>query len=463
MKLFPDRQEPSAPRTLILFSLVLVLFFSATAVTHLFLQNEHIYSICKSFVKTYEVIKNDDGSWYADRTEKPFMRIENNNLLSWDAEHYDNIRQHLYDSRHSWVGEYAFFPLFSLLWKGLHVGPAGICLVNLLLFIVGAAIMVSLFRKQIPRWMYLLVLCMPFLVIYAIPYSEALFFLTTAIGLFGLAKGKYSMYFVGFFLASMTRAAGNILLVAWLITDILAALAAHKGWKTFLRDTALHLAPVVTGGALVMLFQHLRGAEHWFEYIIAQKEWNKELSLPTWPLTDWSNEGESVTKPLLFILFIPALAWLALTLFRSAQAPKNGNDFDSRQQLRLLSVLFFVGNIVLALFTQKGCMYSQARLLTCTPFFLFLILDMASHEHHRLWDYTLAAFIVLSLVLCRHMQFHTYTLGLPITLGLILLVFFHRRMPDWLTKTLLAVTCLLNIFWTAYLFNCFMNGGWIFT
>ena len=170
-----------------------------------------------------------------------------------------------------------------------------------------------------------------------------------------------------------------------------------------------------------------------------------------------------MTKPLLFILFIPALAWLALTLFRSAQAPKNGNDFDSRQQLRLLSVLFFVGNIVLALFTQKGCMYSQARLLTCTPFFLFLILDMASHEHHRLWDYTLAAFIVLSLVLCRHMQFHTYTLGLPITLGLILLVFFHRRMPDWLTKTLLAVTCLLNIFWTAYLFNCFMNGGWIFT
>ena len=29
--------------------------------------------------------------------------------------------------------------------------------------------------------------------------------------------------------------------------------------------------------------------------------------------------------------------------------------------------------------------------------------------------------------------------------------------------TLLAVTRILNIFWTAYLFNCFMNGGWIFT
>lgn len=465
MRLSSDNQEPSVPRTILYASLVLIMFFSASAVSHLLLQNEKVYSTCKHFVKTYEVVRNNDGSWYAARTEKPFMRIENRHLLSWDASHYDNIRRNLYDPQNSWVGEYAFFPLFPLLWKALHVDPVGICLVNMLLFIVGAVIMVSLFRKRLTPWMYLLVLCMPFLVIFAIPYSEALFFLALAIGIYGHVKRKYLLYFVGFFIASMTRAAGNILLVAWLITDILTALATHKRWKNLLRDVALHLAPIVAGVALVMLFQHLRGAEHWFEYVLAQKHWGKELSLPTWPFTDWSAEGESVTKPLIFILFIPSLVWLAHLLFRYTRPNQNesSTDFDGWQQVRLLSVLFFVGNILLALFTQKGCMYSQARLLTCTPFFLFLVFDMATHEHHRLWEYVLAVFTILALVLCHRMLFHSYSFGGLITLGLLLLVFFHHRMPIVLTKTLLAITCLLNIFWTAYLFNCFMNGGWIFT
>ena len=303
-------------------SLTLILFFLASAMIHLLLQNEQNYSKCSRWLKTYEVEFHDDGSWAAKKAEKPFMRIEDGKLLSWDANLYNHIRQHLYDPHHSWVGEYAFFPLFPLFWKGLNVSPVGICIVNLFLFIAGATLIVYLFRQRISLWMYLLVVCMPFIVIYAIPYSEALFFLATATGIAGVIKGKYWLYFAGFFIASMTRAAGNILLIAWLITDILSTIATRKGWKGFLHDVTLHLIPIVAGVFLVMIFMHLRGGEHWFEYALAQKQWNKELSFPSWPLSDWSQESACVTQPLLFALFIPALIWLTLFLLRCIKFSK---------------------------------------------------------------------------------------------------------------------------------------------
>ena len=462
----PNIHKISATRSMFFASLTLILFFLASAMIHLLLQNEQNYSKCSRWLKTYEVEFHDDGSWAAKKAEKPFMRIEDGKLLSWDANLYNHIRQHLYDPHHSWVGEYAFFPLFPLFWKGLNVSPVGICIVNLFLFIAGATLIVYLFRQRISLWMYLLVVCMPFIVIYAIPYSEALFFLATATGIAGVIKGKYWLYFAGFFIASMTRAAGNILLIAWLITDILSTIATRKGWKGFLHDVTLHLIPIVAGVFLVMIFMHLRGGEHWFEYALAQKQWNKELSFPSWPLSDWSQESACVTQPLLFALFIPALIWLTLFLLRCIKFSKDNSkavDFDGWQCIRLLSMLFFVGNIILALMTQKGCMYSQARLLTCTPFFLFLLLDMARENKTTMWTVIMTVFLVVAIAMCHKMLLRPATLGLVITLLLIVLVFYNQWMHRWLKWTLLCITIALNLFWTAYLFNCFMNRGWIFT
>ena len=50
-----------------------------------------------------------------------------------------------------------------------------------------------------------------------------------------------------------------------------------------------------------------------------------------------------------------------------------------------------------------------------------------------------------------------------LTLMLMVLVFFGRRMNRRLRRTLLCLTLALNIFWTAYLFNCFLSDGWVFT
>lgn len=442
------------------------------------LQNEGAYRVVSGCVKTYDVTVNDDGSREIRAVERQYNRVEGESLLHWDADMYHQIAVHLYDTSKRWAGDFAFFPLFPLLWRAMRLSPTGVCVLNFVLFGVGLLLLLNLFcQRYHPTARHFLATCMlllsmPFMVIFLIPYSEALFFVCIAAGLYGLLRGRYWLYFIGFTLGCMTRAAGSILLVAWVIADVLGALHSWRGLILLLRDIALHVAPIVTGVAAVVLFQHCRGAEHWFEFVVAQRLWGKELSLPTWPLTDWSDEGKCVTQPLLFTLFVPALAWLATKLVEGIRVRLGKIDVSQDEEdascrlwglVRMLSVLYFVGNIVLALFTQKGCMYSQARLLTCTPFFFFLMIDIYHNPRVGVWRWVVAAFAVVAVVLCGDMVFHLDTAGCGLTMLLTVLVFFGRMMNRHVRHTLLCLMLALNIFWTAYLFNCFLSCGWIFT
>ena len=454
----------------------LVAWLGLVVLCYTTLQNETIYRLVSGSVKTYDVTQHDDGSKEVYLVKRPFNKVENQNLLHWDAFMYHELAQYLYDPSILWVGYFAMFPLFPLLWRATHLSPIGISLLNYALFIVGLLLLLKAFRQRNPLTSArhlaitcMLLLCMPYMVIFLIPYSEALFFVCIALGLYGLLQDRYWLYFIGFMLGCMTRAAGSILLVAWVIVDVLAALHTRQPFKDLLLNLAKHLTPVLVGVGAVMLFQHVRGAEHWFEFAMAQQYWGKELSLPTWPLTDWSNESLCVSKPLLLILFIPALAWLAVSLIRGIHAYASSTErkqpitFDSWSLVRTLSVLFFVGNIVLALLTQKGCMFSQARLLTCTPFFFFLLIDIYHSRHVGWWRWVMALFVVVATIMCREMIFHLASAGCALVILLTVLVFFGRVMNRHIRRILLALTLALNIFWTAYLFNCFLSGGWIFT
>ena len=262
-------------------------------------------------------------------------------------------------------------------------------------------------------------------------------------------------------LGAMTRSAGNIIVVAWVIVDVLNMIYSKGSLKKLLVDITKHLLPVVIGIAAVVLFQHSHGAEHWFQYVVAQGEWGKELSLPVWPFTNWSVENESVTNPLLFILTIPALVWLGSVLIGGLRKNRQEKSaLDTMQQLRILSVLFFVGNVLLALFTQKGCMYSLSRLLTCTPFFVFLLLDFANSEIKPLWKWMISVFFVLAAVLCFNL--FTY-IGCWVVFLMLALVFYHSHMGKRVKLTVCLITIFLNVLWTAYLFNNFLTGSWIFT
>lgn len=296
---------------------VVLLFGLAVAGCHRMLQSPEAYGMVSPVVKTYEKVSFDDGSWTANRVEKPFSVVSDEGLLSWDAAHYDEIRRYLYDTTSMWQGNFAFFPLFPLVWRLSHLGPVGISVLNWMLFAIGLVLVALIFGNSLPWWNCLLLLCAPYLVIFMVPYSEAVFFLGIAAGLYGLSHNRYWLYFLGFFLACTTRAAGNIIVVAWVIVDVLSAIYSRSGMLQLGRSLLRHLAPVVLGVLAVMLLQHIRGAEHWFEYVLAQREWGKEWAWPSWPFSDWSEEGKSVSQPLVYMLLVPSLVWLALKLWHA--------------------------------------------------------------------------------------------------------------------------------------------------
>ena len=449
-------------QTAVSVMLGLLLFSGAVTFCHRMLQNENCYRIASKIVKTYDTGVTDDGIKYVNPVERPFMRPDDSLLLSWDAEHYDEIRRWMYNPEHSWSGNFAFFPLFPLLWRMTGFPPKGICALNWLIFCLGAALLMIPLQKRLEPWMLLLVGCIPMMVVFMIPYSESLFFLCVAAGILGHFKKSYWLYFIGFMGAAMTRSAGSILVVAWIITDIIAFLSSGRSWKELLRNMAMHIAPIIAGVLAVMLFQHFRGAEHWFEFALAQKGWGKSLSLPSWPLTDWSAEGKSITNTLLYLLFLPSRIWMASLLLRSL-GKKNPPVFDEWLQMRCMSVLYFIGNILLALLTQHGCMNSLARYLTCTPFFIFLVLDMAREKQPKKWLYIIGICAVPALVFCRYVLVRIPWMGGAILFLTAAIVFCHHFMNKKIRNALLVLTLLLTIFWTAYLFNCFMNDSWIFT
>lgn len=480
-------------RTILITISIYAAWCCAVALCFALLHNPTVYHAVRGVAKTYRVEKQADNTIEVTRERIPFNPVHDTLLLHWDAENYKLIADHLYDPQYVWPGYKAFFPLFPLLWRLTGLSPIGVCVLNFLLFVAGLLLLLktckglsSLGAGPAPSGgtdslrRLLVLLCMPFMVIFLIPYSEGLFFLCISLGLYGLFKQRYWIFFIGFMLGCMTRAAGSILLVAWVITDVLYALRYRTSWRGLLRSLALHLAPVAAGVAVVVAIQVLSGGGSPFDFARAQSEWGKEWSLPSWPLTDWSDEGKCVTQPLIFILFLPALGWLCAELVKSLR----GGCAAAKQQdtpaatdapavrvqwlVRVLSVLFFVGNVMLALFTQKGCMFSQARLLTCTPFFFFLAIDFEGAlrrpgREARVWRWVVVGFMVLAAALCRLMLFKGQTLGCIITFLFLTLVLFAPLKPKAVDRVVLAVALLLNIFWTANLFNCFLSGGWIFT
>ena len=178
-------------------------------------------------------------------------------------------------------------PLFSVLWRATGLDSLSIGILNCLLFAIGMLIMFKIFGNELPPWAFLLVLCVPYLVIFMMPYTEALFFLCIAVGLYGVIKEKYGFYFIGFLLASMTKASASILIAVFLFAEIIS-LAYHRKPLLFLARFGKRILPVVLGVLCVMIFQKLRGAENFHQFFISQKIWGKYLSLPELPFSDWS-------------------------------------------------------------------------------------------------------------------------------------------------------------------------------
>ena len=352
-------------RKALLFTSFVVLYFVLVLSVHLLMQNNDVHYLFRKILPTYEVSLDESWNKTITNSNKPFEKITSEKMTVWDGSHYNFIKEEMYSD----IKNFAYYPLFPLFWKATGLSTLGISLLNIFLFALGMWVMFKIFKNNLSWKHLLLLLCVPYMVIFMMPYSEALYFLFIALGLYGILKEKYWFYFFGFLLASMTKSSSLLFVILFLCLEGLYALN-HRSISLFFKRFLKAVFPVALGMFLVMLFQWIMGAPSFFQSIISQKYWGKSLSLPQLPFSFWSNESRSITVPFLCLYFLPMLVVLAREVVVALKS-KQRIEFDNWKYVRLICIVFLVGNVFTALFTQHGGLYSLARYLLATPFFVF--------------------------------------------------------------------------------------------
>jgi hypothetical protein len=125
--------------------------------------------------KTLAIISSNyesTGNGMKENVKKPFVKLSNENALQWDAVPYNILKEQGYGNHtHEYI--FAFFPLFPTIWKISALSPVGILFLNFLMYVAGMLLLIRLFKKDFITT--LLLLSLPCIVIFFIPYTEATF------------------------------------------------------------------------------------------------------------------------------------------------------------------------------------------------------------------------------------------------------------------------------------------------
>lgn len=373
------------------------------------------------------------------------IKLWGENFLRYDAEHYFNIKKGGYA-----VVNTAFFPLFPLTWKYLHLSVQGIVLLNSLLFFASFWTLAYIF--QFTRKEAIFYLSIPSLFFLFMPYSESFFFVSSTILLVGLSKNKENWVCLGLFLCTLTRPAYTVFVPAFLV---IAALGYDTLWQS-VKKLLTYFTLILIATCAVAYIQFLDTGE-WFQFFGIQTHWGNFLQIPSFPLASWTGTALKLDS---FALFIGMLAGLYLTrvLYRYAVYKENQ---VAKQHIFALSYL--VGISLLVLFFRGGSLFSLNRFVFANAF-IMIALHLYIQAKIR---FSTKQFILLSLASLlywfafgsyRHISiFLTFAL-----LNLYLIAFFALKSEKKLLQkvayySLVSANFCAQIFFLIY----FLQGNWV--
>ena len=442
-------------------------FFAGFWIVFLAMQNEKIY-----FNTLGKISKNyyhlDDG--IIGKEKKPYEKITDENVLHWDGTHYYSIKEKGYSADEDW--RFAFFPLFSYIWKASTLSPSNVIFLNFFLLAVGLLLLAYLFKQ---KWQnILLVLSLPMFAVFLIPYTEATFFLMFSIAIFGYMKDKYWLYFAAMVLASLSR--NTILLVfpAILCAEMLFFIKERNIRQSLFR-LCMGCLPVLVGTALMSLIQYGYGSGSVFKFIEVQKYWGfSKLVLPDLTnLRDWSDESFAVNVPTMIMIGIPLIAYLLCITLKQLNILKKNTahfSFSSDKKTDYLNfVLLFccLSAFCSVLLFRQGSLHGLSRFVLCSPYFVILMFLNQEKLLSVSFVKRIISFVLLALfsfaVLYKFKELSFYYLGYFIFAATMALYLFKDTKHKLAYNLFLVGTFLINILWTTYLFNMYLCDGWIYT
>jgi len=442
---------------------ICLLFFAGFWIVFFTFQNEKIYLNSLGIIsKNYHRL--EDGTMERDRI--PYEKISDDNTLHWDANGYHTIKEKGYSADDPYL--YAFFPMFSYIWKLSGLSSSRVIYLNFFMLMVGLLLLAQLFKQ---KWRdVLLVLLLPMTAIYLIPYTEATFFIMFSIAVWGYMKDRYWVYLIAMTLASISRNTLLFVVPALICAEIIFFIKDRKIRQSLIR-LSMGSLPVLLGVALMAFIQG-----EVLRFIEAQKYWENTFSFPDLTnLRDWSTESFAINIPTLFMIGIPIIVYVIFIVLKQLNILKQNTSFlslssnNKSDYLNLILLFCCVSAYCSVLLFRGGSLHGLSRFVICSPYFVILLFL----NHEKLLSVPLSQrvkyFVILAilslfiLLLFKKFCFGFYYLGFSIFVGIMALYLFKDQKQKRTYKILLFVLGFLSVLWTTYLYNVFICNGWLYT
>jgi hypothetical protein len=453
--------------SLILFGIG-VLFFILIFVVFGALQNDFIYrhtlgKIAKTEHKINGEIKD---------IKEPFLEITNENLHHWDVEHYERIKKTGYAKQDYFL--YAFYPLFPYIWRLSMLDTRWICFLNYIFYIIGILFIFSSFASKFSfkerALFFILLISLPSSVVFVMPYSEAVFFLTLAIAIWAYLKERFWIYFLFLILACMTRRASFLLFGAAIFSSIFLLLK-HRDLKLCLTDLWQLCLPIIIGTAAVSFVQYQSGSGSFLTFIKVTDMFASKLAIPT-VLRDWSQNSYPLNMAILFV-FMPLVVLSIVLITIKSLRNKDAINYKMDHKKELFAMMaggYFVLAMTFILLFQGGSLNSTFRGIICTPFFiifLFYLNQTFTSQSYFNKLLLILAIIAVFFFLTGSYTAHPFRFSYISHLLLILLIFVWINIDKIAKNRFLYYNLFIWLLFSVTLFvsyfNAFLGDGWVFT
>lgn len=383
-------------------------------------------------------------------------------MVQWDAGWYKSIVDKGYFFQENVQSNTGFFPLFPYIWKFSGLSSVGISVFNYLMFLIG----VSFISKTLPKLkssIVLLSLSLPSLFFMYVPYSEALFFFTASLYLYGNYKSNIYIKIIALLLSSLARPT----ILFFLPAVIFSEFCAKSELNSKIRSIVIYTI-VIFGGTFISFYFVGFSSDNLFAYSDSQiNNWEHNFSLPTFPLTTW--RGYRILWLDLFGLWIVISSLLGSVVY-FVKVIKNRMNLNLDKNL-LLSLSYLSMVLIYVLFfhpkeesTGLTSVLSLNRYVFCSPFVFYLMYYYFENNKTNI-NLVLSGALVLVLALIGFPIKEVVGLTYLKTLVFVLLVvvFLIAQILPKLTKSTLvySVIYVMNITLQVYLFQSFLKGNWV--
>jgi hypothetical protein len=376
-------------------------------------------------------------------------------LVKWDANWYENIRYNGYSFNQYTQNNTGFYPLFPYLWRILNLNAIGISVFNFIVFCISFLILDHEFKfNRIERC---LMLSIPSVFFFFVPYSEALFFLFSVFIIIGFRKDYFWLTSVGFFLSCLVRPT----FIVFIPILFLLFFKTKKNKTHYIYWILFCLFSFL----IVTFFQWVQTGI-WFAHSTSQiKFWNHSFHITHFPITTWGGpkilwlDGSAFWIGLISVFFC-----LKFFLFQSSDFNKDEIITYSYLSIITMIVLFMNG------YNEKGqsTLLSLNRYFFSTAFFfVFLHYSFKEKIIEKLTVIILTASLIIVWLFfgaygAIDYYSETKTIIYFIALTIWLIGFIVTLKNYWLLdKKIWLIFYAFNTFMQAWLFCRFLSGTWV--